>query len=118
MCSLESLLCGHAQIDRVASFGNSLPIEFGVGEYFRRFWEQVTACGHGYRGRALTTKWLILLASDDQDAPGISWCLGHQNVGADIFSRCDDVFPLPPNLSKLLLKVYLVVNTEEGVGSG
>lgn len=118
MCSFEALLRGHEQIDRVARPSNPLPVPFGIGEDLSRLREQVAARGHRYCGTALSAKWLVLLAGDDQDALGVGWGLGKQDVCAQVFPRRDDVFPLPPYLSKLLLEVNLVVGTKEGVGPG
>ena len=118
MCSLESLLRRHEQIDRVACPSNSLPVPFGIGKYLRRLGEQVAARGHRYGGAALSAEWLVLLAGDHQDALSVSWGLGQQDVGAQVLSRGDDVLTVPPYLGKLLFKVDLVVSTEEGVGAG
>lgn len=118
MCGFESLLGRHEQIDRMARFSDPLPVELGIGEYLHRLREQVAACGHGYRGGALTAKRLVLLAGDDQHALGVSRSFGHQNVGADIFSSRDDILPLPPYLSKILIEIDLIVATEKRVGPG
>ena len=116
MSGLESLLRRHEQVDRMARLSNPLPVELGIWEDLLRLWEEIAACRHGYQGSTLSAERLILLAGYDQDALGVSWSLGHQDVGTHVLSRCDDVFALPPDLGELLFKVDLVVGAEEGVG--
>lgn len=118
MRGLESLLRRHAQIDRVPSPSNPLPVELGIGEDLHRLREQAAARGHRDRGGALPAERLVLLSRDDEDAPGVGRRLGHQDVGAHVLPRRDDVLALPPYLGELLFKVDLLVGAEEGVGPG
>lgn len=118
MRSPEALLRGHEQVDHVARPGDPPLVELGAGEDLRRLREQVAARGRRYGGAALPAERLVLLASDDQDAPRVGGGPGQQDVGAQVLARRDDVLTVPPYLGELLLKVDLVVSAEEGVGPG
>lgn len=118
MRSPKSLLRRHAQVDRMPRPSNPLPVELSIGKDLHRVREQVTACGHRYRGAALPTEGLVLLTGDDQDALGVGRGLRQQNVGAHVLARRDDILPVPPYLGEVLLEVDLVVDAEEGVGAG
>lgn len=113
MSSLKSLLRRHTQVDRMARPSNPLPVELGIGEDLHRLGEQVSTRGDRDERGALPTERLVLLARDDQDATRVGWGFGHQDVGAYVLTRRDEVFPLPPYLGEILLEVDLVVDAEE-----
>lgn len=118
MRSPKGLLRRHAQIDRMPRPSNPLPVKLGIGEDLHGVGKQVAARCHRYRGAALPTEWLVLLAGDDQDALGVGRGLGQQNVGAHVLARRDNVLAVPPYLGEVLLEVDLFVDAEEGVGAG
>lgn len=97
---------------------NPLPVKLGIGEDLHRLGEQVPTRRHRDERGALPAERLVLLARDDQEATRVGWGFGHQDVGAYVLARRDDVFALPPYLGEVLLEVDLVVHAEEGVCPG